>query len=227
MKLTKDNEKINQSNYDEYAKSIFNDIMQVIKGGVEEIEHNPNPSREKCEGFKEKPQRGERAYEKRICKCLYYYNNKEITQTNCQNCVESGDYFRLKIVGDYKIINYEVPPIKKGQGIGEIDILLTDGKFIYPTEVKPYSSNETLLRMLCEIITYCEEGVVLPSQIKDYKNLPIKTAIAFFEGSNQDIAFSDDSEGVYTKKLIKLFGVTVFKMVVDNEEKVLKFIKLN
>ncbi|MBE5743706.1 MAG: hypothetical protein E7358_03200 [Clostridiales bacterium] len=225
MKLTKDNEKINQSNYDEYAKNIFDSIMQVFKGGVEEIENNPHPSRNKCVGFTEKPRAGVNDFEKRICKCLYYYNNKDVATTACDTCVENGEFFRLNVVGDYKIINYEVPPIKKAKGVGNVDILLTDDKFVYPTEVKPFTSEETLLRMISEIITYCEEGVVLPSQLKGRESLPIKLAIAFFEGSNQDKAFHSTSEGVYTKKLIKLFGITVFKMVVKG--KTCEFIKLN
>lgn len=43
---------------------------------------------------------------------------------------------------------------KRKPGIGEIDLIITDGKMQYDTELKPYKGNdETLLRMIAEIIS--------------------------------------------------------------------------
>lgn len=88
--------------------------------------------------------------EKRLCKCMYYRNSDY--RTACDKC-DFQD--RFEVVGDYRISDYEVPAYYYGDGIGEIDLVITDGEVYYATEVKPYKNNsETLLRMVAEIMTY-------------------------------------------------------------------------
>lgn len=114
----------------------------------------------------------ERYTEKRLCKCMYYLNS-----THSRNCGKCAFMDRFEIVGDYKITDYEVPAFYYGDGIGNIDMIITKDGVHYATEVKPYKGNhETLLRMIAEIVTYSE----------GYPEGKYKKAIAFFEKNRDD-----------------------------------------
>lgn len=87
---------------------------------------------------------GDSFTEKRLCRCMYYKNSNHGTE--CEAC---GYRDRFKVIGDYQIIDYEVPAFYYGDGIGEIDLVISDGADYYATEVKPYKNNkETLLSKL-------------------------------------------------------------------------------
>ena len=120
-----------------------------------------------CEGFNSAT-----FWEKRLCKCLFYYNYSFPTQ--CDRCAFAERFY---IQGDYQIVDYEVPAAFCGRSIGEIDLVLKQGDILYATEVKPYKGNkETLLRMVAEILTYTAG---------DTQNTYQK-AIAFFEKNRED-----------------------------------------
>ena len=87
-----------------------------------------------CGGLK-----GNRFTEKRFCKCLYYRNGKYYNSEECREC-DFAD--RFDITGNYRITDYEVPAYFYGKGIGEIDLIISDGKTQYATELKPYKGNE-------------------------------------------------------------------------------------
>ena len=160
-------------------------------GKYEEGQHNG------CDGLK-----GDRYREKRLCKCMYYYN-----QQYEKKCDECDIEYRYKIVGDYEIIDYEVPAFYYGKGIGEIDLVLRSDDLIYATEVKPYKGNsETLLRMVAEIMTYT----------LGYSDLKYKKAIAFFEESPQEKEYLELRDDM--KALINEAEITVFRFKKVDEE---------
>ena len=152
-----------------------------------------------CSGLK-----GDAFGEKRLCKCMYYNNSSY--PKKCESCdVER----RYKVIGQYQITDYEVPAFYYGDGIGEIDLILTDTETgtEYAAEVKPYKNNsETLLRMAAEIITYTE----------GYPEEKYKKAIAFFEKNREDGEITPQ-QGEYESidptlaDLLKKADITVFR----------------
>lgn len=151
---------------------------------------------------------GDSFTEKRLCRCMYYKNSNY--ETECELC---GYRNRFKVTGDYQIIDYEVPAFYYGDGIGEIDLVISDGVDCYATEVKPYKNNkETLLRMIAEIMTYTdgyEEGIY-------------KKAIAFFEKNYDNGSFTSqqkeyDEKELEISELIRKAGITVFRFEIAGE----------
>lgn len=154
--------------------------------------------------------------EKRLCKCLYYRNTSY--SKHCDNCAFPD---RFHVIGDYQMIDYEVPAFYYGKGIGEIDLIISDGSIHYATEVKAYKGNsETLLRMIAEIMTYTE----------GYMSGQYKKAIAFFE-KNRENGTKTVQQKEYEnadpalKVLIKKADITVFRFE-EVSEKVYRICKL-
>lgn len=167
-------------------------------GKYREGQHN------RCSGFTADSAPG-RYTEKRECKCLYYRNGKYYRAEKCNNCIFK-DEFRLK--GNFTIADYEVPAFYYGKNIGEIDLIISDGINLYATEAKPVAGNdETLLRMIAEIITYTA----------GYPKDKYKKAIVFFENTSQEKEYKSlkDSSGI--KRLIKAADITVFQFRKDEE----------
>ena len=160
-------------------------------GDYKEGQHN------KCNGLKK-----DTFTEKRLCKCMYYYNN--LFQKNCDKCDFKQRY---KLTGDYEICDYEVPAFYYGDGIGEIDVIIKGKETVYATEIKPYKgNNETLLRMISEIMTYT----------LGYPNEKYKKAIAFFENTPQEKEYLSMTSEM--KALIKEADITVFRFEKIDEE---------
>ncbi len=88
--------------------------------------------------------------EKRICRCLCYYNK----DSHIQKCSECDFTFKKKNIGSIHIVDYEVPTLFNTKGVGGIDWLLCNDQELIATEVKPPDSTETLVRMIAEILTY-------------------------------------------------------------------------
>lgn len=156
-----------------------------------------------CAGLSSK-----RYTEKRLCKCMYYLNTTH--SKRCEKC-EFQDCF--EIVGDYQITDYEVPAFYYGDGIGEIDLIISKDDIHYATEVKPYKgNNETLLRMIAEIMTYTE----------GYPAGAYKKAIAFFEKNRDDGKKTAQQKEYETADpalfvLLKKAHITVFRFEEVNE----------
>ena len=74
--------------------------------------------------------------EKRICRCMYYFNQNEYPK-RCDN-KSCKFYKKWKNVGDIEIVDYEVPTKYVIDQVGGIDLILKDknGK-LYGAEVKP------------------------------------------------------------------------------------------
>lgn len=100
----------------------------------------------------------------------------------CDSCVFTD---KRKLVGDYKILDYEVPSFYyiRNTGLGEIDLIIGDGTKEYAFEIKPERSKETLVRMVSEILTY-----TLGDTKEKYHR-----AIVFFEESDQHKQYKEMS----------------------------------
>ena len=131
------------------------------------------PHKESHEGCDYKKTDNLRVVEKRICRCFYYYN-KNIHNEKCASC---KFMFKKANVGQISIENYEMPTLFRMDGVGGIDWILGDGKELLATEVKPPDSQETLVRMIAEILTYTIG-----------KNL--RPAICFFETCHKKAGLS-------------------------------------
>ena len=159
-------------------KILLNDEVSVQ-------EHKPN--HKECIGCSTK-----KLTEKRICRCMYYYNTDR--KKECKSCKINRKW---KNVGNINITEYEYPTKYVIKNVGGIDLIFDDK---YAVEVKPKGSEETLARMFAEILTYTI----------DYKYKP---AICFFEGSKQmrdyRILMDEKNEDlIYICKYIKVFYFT-------------------
>ena len=147
---------------------------------------------------------GDRFTEKRLCRCMYYKNGKYYNSNDCEKC-EFQD--RFAIIGDYQITDYEVPAYFYGTGIGEIDLIISDGTIQYATELKAFKGNdETLLRMVSQIMTYTA----------GYPAGQYQKAIAFFEGTTQADEFVQSSPEM--AELFQKGNITVFCFKKVNEK---------
>ncbi len=158
----------------------------------------------------------ERYTEKRLCKCMYYLNSRH--SKRCDKCAFQDCF---EIVGDYQITDYEVPAYYYGDGIGEIDLIISKDNIYYATEVKPYKgNNETLLRMIAEIMTYTE----------GYPAGTYQKAIAFFEKNRDDGKKTKQQEEYEAADpalfaLLKKADITVFRFE-EVSEKAYRICKL-
>ena len=170
-----------------------NPELYFSHGTYQEGGHN------RCGGLK-----GNRLTEKRFCKCLYYRNGKYHNPEECREC-DFAD--RFDITGNYRITDYEVPAYFYGKGIGKIDLIISNGKTRYATELKSYKGNEeTLLRMIAEIVTYTI-GYPAGKYVK---------AIAFFEGTKQNDEFEKAAPEI--KELLEKANITVFRFEKTGEK---------
>ena len=149
-----------------------------------------------CPGFKRSA-----FWEKALCKCLYYFNS-----SSCTKCCDACRFaYRFTLEGPYQIADYEVPAYYYGKGIGEIDLIIRRGNISYATEVKPYTSRETLLRMAAEILTYTA----------GYPSDAYQKALAFFEKDRRTgrLTCQQQEYNAAPPTLLRLFqkaGITVF-----------------
>ena len=150
-----------------------------------------------------------------ICKC-YYSCYKGV----CPEPDKCKNYFD-KPESDYSIIDYQIPPLQKN--CGKVDLVLRKDDNIYLTEVKPPQNNdETLLRMICEILThyktlkknkFYEKYCCDKYGITDPK---INKAIMFFECSNQESEYKN--RNIEIKRIIEDFDIKVFQCDKDTKK---------
>lgn len=202
-KLLKD--RINKTNNVALAKELIHAIeagedalMELLLGTTEPELYSAHGSYKEgehshCGGLKK-----DAFTEKRLCKCLYYKNGKYHDPEECRKC-DFPHAYRYGIIGDYFIADYEVPAFYYGDGIGEIDMVISNGTAQYATEVKPFKGNsETLLRMIAEIMTY-----TIGYPVGKYEK-----AIAFFEGTKQAEEFENPAPEI--TELLQKAGIAVF-----------------
>lgn len=137
--------------------------------------------------------------EKRICRCMFYYDEEN---DKCHQCL-LGQKFKNRSTR-YKLVECEYPMDVEVETCGGIDLVIEDNKtgYKYAVEVKPSYNNETLVRMIAEIFTYT-------SRTDEYKR-----AIAFFEGSRQEvdyIKYKDDDDFKYLFNYVSVFRIITSK----------------
>ncbi len=142
----------------------------------------------------------ERVTEKRICRCWNFYN-KANRDAKCDTCPFQ---FKKKNVGSIKIVDFEVPTKFNIAKLGGFDWLLKDGDEIFATEVKPPKSDETIVRMLAEILTYTVDSNYKP-------------AICFFTDSKQHCDYKKYKDNPDFQYIIKQTGIRVL-CITYNEE---------
>ena len=155
------------------------------------------PVHEKCGMTKND---SDTVYEKRICRCMFYYDD---TNNNCIECPLKKKY--KNISKRYLLTDAEKPTQKVIKSCGGIDLVIVDkldNNKEYAVEVKPDYSKETIVRMVAEIFTYTIE---FPNMEK---------SIAFFEGSRQDEDYKKYYSNPEFKKMID--RVHIFKFVEKN-----------
>lgn len=109
----------------------------------------------------------ERVTEKRICRCWNYFNKPE----NKEGCNSCSFVFKKENVGHYEILDYEVPTVFSMEQLGGIDWLLKRENELIAAEVKPPNSQETIVRMIAEILTYTIETSYTPAICFFLKNV--------------------------------------------------------
>lgn len=163
-----------------YLKEIAGKCREAYKNGVLDTKvlydflvdphatkgKDRNPDHGFCSGFLKSKRSGG---EKQICHCMFYYNSD--LPKDCNNC--KLPYW--KNVGTIPIVEFEFPSKYDIPGIGGIDLVIDYKNEQYGVEVKPLNSNETLSRMVSEILTYYVVE----------KLIQFKPAIAVFRGSKQ------------------------------------------
>lgn len=205
--LFKDKESINHRNWDDYLSNIW-----MLAAGIRETDGSRNgthmlldasfisskehkPNHDGCSSFGTNNS-VTRVVEKRMCKCMYYYN---ADATICQQCKLD---LKWKNVGKIPIIDCEVPTKYVIKSVGGIDLLIRDETgSTYSVEVKPRESNETLARMMAEAYT-----MVAAEE-------PYKPAICFFKNSRQCEDFCNpiihnDTAFQYLLQKIAVFYIT-------------------
>ncbi len=167
----------------------------ATKGKPQKPDHN------KCALVKESPRMGG---EKQICRCMYFYNTG--TYKECEN---ECDLTPWKNVGNIPVKEYEYPSKYVIDGIGGIDLVLEYNNKRYGTEVKPPKSEETVSRMVAEILTY---------RVVD-RLIEFEPAIAVFKGSKQHSVIKEleNNENEDWLEIKKKKLITVF--VIEYEEK--------
>lgn len=169
-KMFKDSKTINYRTPHVYNKNLEVLSQQVAEYGlhssqlkefllassiIEEIPHQP--SHDFCTFQSASHKDAKHVTEKRICRCMYYYNLSAASPEQKQKCVDCDFPSKWKNISDCQILDYEVPMPKVVDNVGGIDLLLqAPDNRMYAVEVKPAGSNETLARMIAEILTYCE-----------------------------------------------------------------------
>ena len=203
--LLKDEKTINQrgaKKYIENCKSLYDNILKAeANNSFNEIfldeslitNKKHKPSHEKCSM---KTTDSKKVTEKRICRCMFYYNKDK---DKCLRCPLGKKYNNIS--KDYEVVEAEKPMERVIKTCGGIDIVIKDKKnnTLYAVEVKPPKSDETIVRMVAEIYTYTTD-------FKGYKK-----AIGFFEGSTQEKDYNKYYDNEYFKNIVD--KVTVFKFV--------------
>ncbi len=87
--------------------------------------------------------------EKRVCRCMRFYNGGS---PKCQACTFPAK--RANGTPAFQFTDYEYPTLYNVPKLGGIDLVWTWHGKTYAVEVKPPNSDETLIRMVSEILTY-------------------------------------------------------------------------
>lgn len=139
---------------------------EMFNGMIPPKNQDRNPSHRECDstnGEKDPENKTdpEKETEKRICRCMRYYDEHS---TKCMNCPLKRKWKR-DTSSNIKVIEYEWPMEYVIRGVGGIDLLLEYGNEIYAVETKrPEGNSDTISLMIAEILTYtCDNDDYLPA----------------------------------------------------------------
>lgn len=220
-KLFKD--RTNEESYASLLKLLRGDrtvCELALLGITAPMPYDGKPDRNTCSGLE--PEKHESNWkEKRICKCLYYYNRRssEHCRPNCDYIVRDR---RRHIQGEYTIKDYEIPAYSgRIKDVGKVDMILEGSSgALYATEVKPPEGNpESLLRMIAEIVTYTLCGF-------KYEGRETQRAIAFFSGSDQEREYNLHKDDEDLRALLEEAAISVFCFQEVEGKKAYKICKL-
>lgn len=134
--------------------------------------------------------------EKRICRCWNYFNKPECNRI-CTSCTFE---FKKENVSNYEIVDYEVPTVFAMKQLGGIDWLLKREEKIIAAEVKPPNSQENIVRMITEILTYTIDTPYTPAIcffIKNIEGEPSKPYVDYMR-------YKDDKNFQFIKQRTEL-----------------------
>ena len=230
--MFKDKENINRRNMNEYGENLHllanalkenekqrGKLCDFLLSDAKKENKKCNPNHEICSGCKGNDGKEPKTTEKRLCRCMYYYNHQSERQQD--NCIGCDFTLKRTNTGDYEVCDYEVPMDEKWVKVGGVDLILKrkDKNTYYGVEVKPASSKETLARMAAEILTYGEINHYrgnIAGQQQSYK-----PGICFFKDSTQH---KDYTKFTDISKFSK--NVSNAKEIVDDFEKILSYINV-
>ncbi len=208
MTLFKDKSKLEQRNAEAYTDNfrIIADILRKSNNqksylkdfflGTEKAPYQEHfPKHECCSSIRRNETT--KLTEKRICRCMYYFNENS---KKCQNCLLEKKW---KNLGKLQIIEYEWPTDTVRKKIGGMDLIVQNKVNKYALEVKPKDSQESLTRMIAEILTYTQDC--------KYGYLP---GICFFENSLQMqdyYTYIDNPDLKYILSFVPAFMIKVLK----------------
>lgn len=191
--LFKDKEGINHRGMDAQLRNL-SELAEIVKntepntdarkqalfGFVPKSGKPHAPNHAMCDYDNERDSR--RTTEKRICRCMYYFNCDDPGQrAKCKTC--EFPWKKRNASENYELLDYEVPMPCVVDGVGGIDLLAWSvDDAVYGIEVKPKDSGESLARMIAEIMTYCE---LAGYEVQGWTAVPMQPAICFFKGSKQ------------------------------------------
>ena len=136
----------NKSKYNDVVKSrLSGDALAVILNGL-----SPDPYTGKFDHKKISCNCVGRKTEKRWCRCLVNSQRKTLTN-ECETCDLKKTY--AKPVENAVFVDFEVP-VTNTKSVGEIDLIMEYNGKTYAVETQRPESNESVLRMVAEIITY-------------------------------------------------------------------------
>lgn len=178
------------------AAEDYNDVLkcELLKNRLGEKEHKKcHKGCNGCDTVK--------LTEKRICRCMYYYNTEDFPKERCKTC---SIRVKWNNVGKIRVTEHEEPTKYVVDNLGGMDLIFDNQ---YAVEVKPYKNKESLARMFAEILTYTIESQYKP-------------AICFFEHSVQRKDFvqlyNDNNEDLlYLMQCVKVFYISCPE--IDNE----------
>lgn len=166
--LYKDKSGINRRNKKEYDLNL-KDLAELVKNAEKNSDGKPllqekllnnaernkkaHPVHEQCD-FPKESYKPDYIDEKRICRCMKYYGQDKKL---CDKCELKQKWNN---VGKFKITDYEVPMEYVISNVGGIDLLIDNQ---YAVEIKPEGSQETLVRMFAEILTYTIDSSYQPT----------------------------------------------------------------
>lgn len=219
MELFKDCKTINQKtrqeeNLKELSLAIKESNLEtfLFGGKIEENEKEHKAYHNQCNY---KGLGSDRNTEKRMCRCMYYYNS---SNEECLDCNYEWKWM-LTNTDEFAVIDYERPTKYVFDKIGGVDLVIEDlkNKENYAVEVKPKGSKETIVRMISEILTYTSD-----ENFKD-KYVP---AICFFKYRDEEQKeYSDQwkqlkqlEKNEDLKNILEMTGIEVFYILHEKDE---------